>query len=437
MTEFDAELHLRLVGERMLLDGSDRSGPPWGSPLGSAAQALVAVGMIDEQMADDVLDDYALAKALRSGANDPARLRLRLAGGSRRRPSAATPKSTPTPLGPRRVVACDREIQTVGGAIRITYVSLTDDATRVGATFRPGQSAAAGLRRRQARPPRPPGRPPQLTLTDDRGTTTTGYFVGGGAEEWRGHFQTISPLRADTAWVELDGERIDLTDVVSPAEISVERLAEESAAVRHLWRLVTTEHRAMAAERSAEPAISALVASGVLDPGDPAIGETQAAREAIGHGPMGSGPGAPRLPNPWHSMLSRQGRADGPDGTLMLNAVTPEFDGISVALTTLESSADGWIVTVDVAPDVGLNHAWHQSARLRALTWWARDDVGNHYLGASGSWSGGGDFGSGEIAFWPTLDPEATELVVMPTAETERALIRLPLAWDTTPEAAS
>jgi hypothetical protein len=428
--EFDAELHLRLVGERMLLDLPDRSGPPWVTPLGAAAQALVAVGAIDEQAADAVLDDYAVAVALRSPANAPARLRL--AAG--RRPPPTTPS---TPLRPRRVVPCDRRIETAAGAVRVRYVSLTGDATRIGATFRPRASGPAGDGRRGTMPLRPSGRPPVLTVTDDHGTTAQAHFVGGGAEEWRGHFQTSTPLARDAAWLDLDGERVDLADVLAAAEVSIEQLPDESPAVRHLWRLVTTDARHLRSYAHVEPVIDALVASGALAADDPAIGETQTAREAFGHGPIGSGPGAPRLPDPWHSLLSRRSCVDGPQGTLMANAVTPEFDGISVAVTALESTADGWLVTVDVAPDTGLPHAASQSSRLRALTWWARDDVGNHYLGENGSWSGGGGaFGSGEITFWPTLDPAATVLVVLPTAETRRAVIRLPLLWDETAEPA-
>jgi hypothetical protein len=326
-------------------------------------------------------------------------------------------------------VACDRKLETAEGTIHVRYVSLGDDATRVGVSFRSAASAAGRLHARLPVRIPPPGHPPQLTLTDDRGTSAAAHFAGGGAEVWHGHYLVTPPLARDTAWIELDGERIELRDAISPAEISVERLPEVDPAVRHLWRLVTSERRYMGAQGPPETAIDALVACGALAADDPAIAETQAAREAISHGPMGAGPGAPRLPNPWHSLLSRLEHEDGPSGTVTLNAVTPGFDGISVALTMLESTADGWTAAVEVAPDVVMAGMSERSARLRGIAWWAADDRGNHYLGEHGSWSGGGDHGFGEICFWPTLDPTATELVVMPTAETERAVIRLPLDW--------
>ncbi|HWH09529.1 MAG TPA: hypothetical protein VG165_00225 [Solirubrobacteraceae bacterium] len=445
MTEFDAELYLRVAGEGTLLDRGERQRPPWSSRLGSAAQALVAVGAIDEQTAADVLDDYSLAEALRTPDGSPVRHGLRArfrppvppvplgapgppgAPGAPGAPGGANPT---TPLGPRRVVACGHEIQTPSERFHVRYVSLGDQATRVGVSFRPGPASGLGPRRGLPRASGPPGRPPQPTLTDDRGTSVQSHFVGGGADEWRGYFQAVAPLNREAAWIELDGARIELVDVCSPAEVSVERLPDDhSPAARHLWRLVAAGRRQMPGGQSAEPAIEALIACGALAADDPVIGETQAVREAIGHRPLGTGPGAPRLPDPWHSLLSRAGLADGPCGTLTLSAVTPPFDGVSVAVTTLESTAEEWTITVEVAPDVITSLPFIPLARDRGLSWWARDDRGNHYLGTGASWSGGGDLGSGEISFWPALDPAATELALMPTAETERAVIRLPLTW--------
>src|SRR5207237_6037412 len=66
VAEFDAELYLRLSGERMLLERGDRGGAPWESPLMEAARALIAVGAIDAERARAVIDDYDLASALRS-----------------------------------------------------------------------------------------------------------------------------------------------------------------------------------------------------------------------------------------------------------------------------------------------------------------------------------------------------------------------------------
>ncbi len=46
MAEFDAELYLRLTGERDLLDHKSEDGLPGSTELGAAAHALVAVGAV-------------------------------------------------------------------------------------------------------------------------------------------------------------------------------------------------------------------------------------------------------------------------------------------------------------------------------------------------------------------------------------------------------
>lgn len=63
------------------------------------------------------------------------------------------------------------------------------------------------------------------------------------------------------------------------------------------------------------------------------------------------------------------------------------------------------------------------------LTWWAVDDLGNHYLGEQGSWHLGEDRCGGAIGFWPALHPRASRVDLMPTATTARAIIRVPLPW--------
>ncbi|HEX3874865.1 MAG TPA: hypothetical protein VHW26_12010 [Solirubrobacteraceae bacterium] len=431
MSEFDAELYLRLVGERALLARSTRGSDPWSSPLGAAAQALVAVAAIDDRSADDVLDAYALADGLRSPEPHPGRRRL--AG----RPVPA--HGTPAPLSPRRVVACDRELQRSDGSLHVAYVSLGDDATRLGVSFRTPAPAAGRARRPVPPRGRLPGRGPTIgaaglhtTLTDDRGTTTKAHFSGGGdLHQWRGHLHGERPLDASTAWIEIDGQRIELGAGRPPLEVRVERLPDQSPAIRHLWRLVTPERPHLDASRTVQiqTTIDALVACGALSIDDPAIDETRAASEAIAHGPMGSGPGAPRLPRPWGSLLARRGNADGPAGTLVLGVVTPRFDGVSLAISVLESRADDWVLDVEAAPDLVMQRPFEHAVRRRTLAWWAVDNRGNDYLGQIGRWSGGGDRGSGEIEFWPALDPASTQLILMPTAGTERAVIRVPLDW--------
>lgn len=394
------------------------------TPLTSATQALVAVGSITEPTAEAVLDDYGLAFALRTGEDDmhrSSRSHLQQQSGAAQ------------PLAPRRVVPCDCDVEHASGTLHVHYVSLGDDDTSVAVTFRGSHSA-------QFRPHRMTllaggytggWGPPQFTLTDDRGTTVSADFSGGGSEdEWRGRLVAGRPLARDTAWIEIAGERLALVDLDHHVDVSVQPLPEEDPGFGHLWRLVTTPHHFHGPWDDVEPAIEALVAAGALSSEDPAIDEIRAVLAAIGDGQVSSAGATRRLPEPWRSMIGRRGRADGPTGTLVIGAVTPPLDGVSIAVGSLASTESGWGVEVEVAPGGIMDMPFAvPSARRRQLAWWATDDRGNRYLGQIGDWGGGEERDYGEIGFWPALDPKATQLDLMPTGDTQRAVVRVPLTW--------
>lgn len=427
MPGFDAELYLRLAGERMLLDGSGAEAAPWESPLRSAAEALVVVGAIEEHVAAAVLDDYALAAALRDGEDA---LYDHASDGSDRGEDAA-------PLGPRRVVPCDRHVELSGGTLHVRYVSLDDDESSVAVSFVPARSNGARPRRGSVHGvmlssgPMGGMGPQRVTLVDDRGTTAHAEFRGGGFEdEWRGHLQAERPLAPDTAWIEMDGVRLELGDVSKSVEVSVEALPREDAALRHLWRLAAKPGPFHGRSRALQPAVDALVAAGALASDDSVVAQVQAVRRAMDQDDGPSGRATRHLPEPWRSVIGRRGRAGGPVGTVVIGAVTPEVDGVSVAALSLESTDSSWAVEVEVAPGSALGGQFEEpSASRRPLTWWAADDLGNHYLGEVGDRSGHGERGYGEIEFSPALDPKATRLDLMPTGETERAVIGVPLVW--------
>ena len=76
-------------------------------------------------------------------------------------------------------------------------------------------------------------------------------------------------------------------------------------------------------------------------------------------------------------------------------------------------------------------HPGNLDLEERSLTWWARDDRGNHYLGHwNGSHRHDDAIKTGTLAFAPALDPLATRLDVLPTGLTERAVISFALSWD-------
>jgi hypothetical protein len=419
MARFDAELYLRLVGERLLLD-RDHRGAPWSSPLVDAAEALVAVGAVSESLARTVTDDYAAVMALR-GEGQPHRL---MPGGQTGSQRARTPLSLP------RVAVCFGEIETPKGMLEVSYAIFDEQSTAVGSTFR-----ASSPRRQRRGPPRrmgPPGSgsgPPSFTLGDDRGFSTGAHFSGGGSDlEWRGQLKTHQPLARDTAWIEFDGARVELDDVSAAAIVTVEECAEEEPALRHLWQRLATASHFRPADDSLEQTIAALVAAGALDRDAPALDAVRTVARALQHGATPSG-GHGALPEPWRSLLGRQGSNDGPTGKLVVGAVTPLFDGISVAVLMLESSEDGFELEVQTTPGLDPGHGPAPGLGRRRVAWWAADDKGNHYLGTGGRWSWGDDRGEGTIAFWPPLDPTARHLVLRPTADTARAVIEVPLVW--------
>jgi hypothetical protein len=425
VTEFDAELYLRLAAERTLLDAPGDDGHAEDSPLDVAGHALVAVRAITAGAAQAVLDDYYLALAYRRGEHPHRHVRpLRsAAAASSPRPSLATLRAAP----------CWRLIQQPWGQLFLRYLVLRSGSTSLHVEMR---AAAA--------PPGPvpgarvsgPGFPQQLSLTDDRGTTVSASLSGGGNDsEWDGEFEASPGLAEETAWIEVLGQRVELPAAPSsPAEAWVEPLDGQDRALAYLWARVAAMTEFHAAH-DVESSIEVLVAVGSLAPGDPALAEVRdVAAQLSRRGGRARAAGHPGpLPEPWQSLLARRGRAGGPEGLVVASVTTPEFEGITVAVLAVRSAAEGFSADVETVP--GLRHwrMFRTAVDEPTLAWWAADDRGHHYLGRPGSWHSGPDHSGGQIEFWPALDPAAKVLDIMPTTMTARAVIRVPLEWGEEP----
>jgi hypothetical protein len=110
--------------------------------------------------------------------------------------------------------------------------------------------------------------------------------------------------------------------------------------------------------------------------------------------------------------------------------VTPEFDRHFAAIYSVESDPDGFTAEAAVSPPDIEPHPGNLDLEDRSLTWWARDDRGNHYLGHwNGSHRHDDAIKTGSLAFSPALDPQATRLDILPTGLTERAVISFALSW--------
>jgi hypothetical protein len=110
----------------------------------------------------------------------------------------------------------------------------------------------------------------------------------------------------------------------------------------------------------------------------------------------------------------------------VLGVVTPLFDRMTVAVNTLAASENDFTLEVETQPDVS-GGPFDLTLESQQVAWWARDDLGHHYLGEVGSWGSSGSHGAGSIAFEAGLDPKAKRLDLMPTGPTERAVIAVPL----------
>jgi len=199
MAPFDPELYLRLLGERGLLGSFEARNRGFDGELFEAARALIAVGAIELPDATEIVEGYELASGLRNGR------------GPRQHFHRSAPPSSPANPEPRRTVLCNVTIERPTEEIRVRSVTLSPNETRMRVLIR----TPLGRRRRSSQ------RGPMAArfnyqVTDDRGGKSTTHFGGGGNDhEWRGQLTTSQPLAMDTAWIELDGARIELVDSAS------------------------------------------------------------------------------------------------------------------------------------------------------------------------------------------------------------------------------
>ena len=401
MAVFDAEAYLRTVGEWWEPERHE-PGVLCNPVLAATAAALVAVDAITLGRAQAIIGDYSLAPA----------------------PGAAQDAASPPPNTARlQVVPCNRVIDQPWGRLTIRYAVFTDQATSLRVTLRPDESQPANLITflPQAR---------RVSVTDARGTTAVAEFSGGhrqGELDWQGHYQVRPPLAADTPWIELLGEQVQLTAEPVSSRAWTEPLPAQDPAIRHLWERVATLNDFHNPHLALEATIAALAIAGAIPTDGSVVSAARAALAVLR--PDGASPrGVPGgLPGPWHSLLARWGQRGGPVATIPVGAVTPSFDGVTAAVIDLESRDEHFSINVELVPQVRTGLPYRDLPAQQHLTWWAADNLGGYYLGEQGSWDPRGGRGRGTILFWPALDPRASSIDLMPTAATARAVIRVPL----------
>ncbi len=411
---FDAERHLRLAGERQLLDAGRRA-TTLPLQLGEIAGALVAVQALDEEVAREIVEDYGTALALRGGGGLPVVARPRL--------QASGPAGPPTAA---RIAACDAVVDVGGSKVTVLFASLRPDSAALAVVWSldpgPGGGFGPTMRRHMVRGAGVPG----VRLTDDRGTTRLAGFSGGGSPaKQRGELRTDQPLAVNTEWIEVDGHRVALVDRPPPARVALETLQGSSPAEAHLWsRLASGRHGPHGGPfpPQVDVAIETLVAAGALEPDDPLVGEVRAVLGAFSGQPL---QGAVR--EPWQSLLASHWRAATRSCVVPAGVVTPAIGGVTVALDAVVLAEGEMEVHVRTSDPPG--HPWVADVIPVGprLVWWAEDELGNHYLGAPSRWSGGPQGASGVVSFWPSVDDRVRRLRLTPTAGRERAVVDVAL----------
>jgi hypothetical protein len=429
--EFDGEGYLRALG-RQLRGKRDLDSALDG--LTEVARALVAAGLLDDDVAQDALDDFEVATTVRNRQRWPTSMR------ARRARVRDAPRQV-LPVRALRIARCDHRLKRDQGTLRIRQIQLAQDESSAVVDFvvRPGGPVLTD-RTGRTRP-----EPVQVAITDDRGTETIGWC---GGPSRTGEMSIRGVLSVDTAWLEFDGERCELVDAALAATvISAAPIDDRHPGLGHLWYRVALHSDYGSPHRHWRLAVDAMQAAGVVSDSDAAeIRAVRALLDTLQHGAetadiravrelldgIQAPPQAPDgCPEPWRSMLIRRGSTDGPTAEILVNATIPPIDGISIAIRTIDSRASDFTIAVEVTPSLGslTPYAWQQGERL---AWWASDNLGNRYLGQTRQWvshdhAGSEDDSHGTVTFWPPLDPKAGRLDIMPTVEAARAVLSITL----------
>jgi hypothetical protein len=172
-----------------------------------------------------------------------------------------------------------------------------------------------------------------------------------------------------------------------------------------------------------EPLIQALLAAGALDEASLRLKDLRAVAARMPRRPLHQAPRPSRstrgLVEPWGSLFCRLGRVDGPEWTLVVDAVIPSCDGVQFAAHWITSGLAGFEAEFEVAPNVlGLG-----ALDELPVAWWARDDRGNHYLGVPTGWYASDEGAQGTMRYWPALDPRAKRLDLLVCVDAHQAVI--------------
>lgn len=422
----DPETVLRLVGEQALLacSGARRGSVPDGS-LSQVAAALCVLAGLPLERAQAVLDDYGTALSMR-GQGMPIEMLVKL---QQRGPQ---PEPEIEPLAMPTVRHAGATVQVGPDEVHVSSVVFHEDRTEVLVSY--DRPPAFHQSRRRPRPvPVLPPAPRSLTLTDDSGMSSHAGFSGGGSDgRWSGHWSSSPPLSGETAWIELDGVRVDLAPAAPYLEVRVEDRPRDHLVHRFLWhQLASQDHHVLPA---ADPVLESLWALGLLsESDDPFLEAYQEVVTALQQWNTSSATTSAAVPPEWSSFLRRRTaspRTVQHEVEIPAVALTPEFDGVALLVYHLRSTPEGFGINAHARGPTGLVNGrsyFDNTVPAQVLAWWAEDDCGNAYLGQWGASSAGPHSIDGDVHFTPGIDRKATRLTLLPSTLRQRAVIEVPL----------
>ena len=422
----------------------------------AAAEALSAIGAIEDATAHSVLTGFTSALAVRS------RVPLRLLNGvplarwnQRRLPASGRPSGAVHVLPIGRCLPGGRDGE------RLHLLTLLLAPGRIAALTIAGRVALDRRLSRRELPMGPfgPYSLPDLglTFTDDCCTRHGGEISGGGTCDgtwWSLEF-FFSPLPLEgIRWLDIaavnssDTVRVHLTgraatggpqaDPVTPtgaveatsgigalppvsAGTPGERLLD-SIAENLLWSSLWHGDENLEPSRLAAMA-AALRGAGAVKPGSPALARYAALSQRLRIAGCGESRAAAELPPAWNDVLVGRGTRDGREEVMPVAAVLPEIDGARFALTGLSCSDEAATLRA-------LAWGWRpedEPLNQTPISWWARDSAGRWHV-ARQVW--GSQHRNGavlDITLIPPLHPAATSLEIIVTGSSERATATVPI----------
>ena len=428
-----AETHLRQVAEAGLRSGD-------GGRVHRVAQALLAVGALDDEVAAQILADFDLATGARQA--DPASRRGLLSGRAAQppRPERATgrPGGRAVPLGLPVPVRC------AAGPAELCLLSYA-------------QPAARGLLTMIARVSGPAVPEEALSVldlgaTDDRGNS---YGIGlhgsgvSGPGEWllRLHPDPQRELR----WLDLTagpGEpavRIELAVADQPAPeatvsaaaadpaghllttIAMRLLAAAAAYPRYMPLYVAGLRVSLVAEGLGD-VVEALRTSEAIPALSPLPGQLATLCQYLGIGGHGiTAPPSGSLPERWQGVLiglMRGPISRAPAGSAAAAVRLPEVDGITFTILGVHDTADRTVVFMHADGMTGDGSSETDTGPVI----WVRDRAGWHATRSGGSADMDGEV-TMAVAVLPPLGRDASWIEVLVAGRSAEARVTLPLRW--------